>query len=86
MFRVPERFLHHIWWFTNAERVGFIGPRVVTPSQAPSLWRLPQSVTSLILDTNVVTLLQVRDIVVHLPNLDNLTLTGALIPVGKNVL
>lgn len=51
-----------------------------------SLWRLTQPVTSLTIDTSSVTLVQVRDIMAQLPNLDNLSLLGFVTPVGGGVL
>ena len=42
--------------------------------RAPSLWKLPRSVTSLGVFTSPVTLMQIRDIMAQLPNLDNLWL------------
>ena len=52
----------------------------------PSLGRLPQSVTSLTIDADTVTLTQIRDILMQLPNLDNLSLSGSLTKVDRNTL
>ena len=81
--RFPQRPLEYISWFTNVERVDLLlygGPR----SQAPSLGRLPQSIISLTLDTDAITLLQIRDIMTQLPNLDNLSLSGSPAEMGRN--
>ena len=42
-----------------------------------SFWRLPQSVTSLAIDVDKITLVQVRGIMAQLPNLDNLILSAS---------
>ena len=44
----------------------------------PAFWKLPTFVTSLAINTNVVTLVQVRDIMAQLPNLDDLAVYGTL--------
>ena len=48
----------------------------MVPLTEPSAWKLPRSVTSLTIDTAMVTILQVRDIMLQLPNLDDLVLTS----------
>ena len=80
---VPERFFEYTSWFTNTKRVCLGGGGGSSPIRVPSLWRLPQSVISLTLGTDVFTLVQVRDIMAHLPNLDDLSLSGSLIAVDK---
>jgi len=52
----------------------------------PACWKLPRSVTSLTIGTDVVTLVQVRDIMAQLPNLDDLELSGPLAPVDRRKL
>jgi len=49
-------------------------------------WRLPQSITSLTMRTDTASLVQVRDILAQLPNLDDLSLSGALVPVSRKAL
>jgi hypothetical protein len=44
----------------------------------PLFERLPQSVTSLAIDATIVDLEQMRDLLVLLPNLDNLSLSGTI--------
>jgi len=83
---VPEKFFKYIHWFTSVEKLSLYGFGGAPPMRMTSLWRLPQSVTSLILDTSVVTLLQVKDIMAQLPNLDNLSLLRTLTPAGEDVL
>ena len=75
---VPERFSGHISWFTNAESVAFGGEG---PSQSlwiPPFWSLPQSITSLTLSANGITLSRVQDVMAKLPNLQDLSLSGVL--------
>ena len=83
---VPEKFFEYTHWFTNVGKLSLCGFGGVPPSRTPSLWRLPQSITSLIVEASVVTLKQVRDIMAQLPNLDNLSLSRALTPAGNDVL
>ena len=78
--RVPEKFFKYTQWFANVERMFLLGHGEVPRLRTPSLWRLPQSVTSLTINTSVVTLVQIRDIIVRLPNLDDLSLSGYLVP------
>ena len=76
---VPERFFEYTSCFTNTERVHLLGYGGAPPLRVPSLWKLPQSVTSLVINSGVVTLTQIRDIMAQLPNLDDLSLMGSLI-------
>ena len=80
---VPEQFLEHVPYFPNVEAVSLIGTGERPMLPPPPFWTFPQSVTSLTIDTNVVTLVQVRDIIARLPNLDDLSLSGSFIPVGR---
>lgn len=78
-FKIPEGFPEHIPWFANVEKVtwsGEIGLR--RPYQMLSLGRFSQSVTSLSLTWDEEALLQIRDILLLLPNLINLKLVGSL--------
>jgi hypothetical protein len=43
-------------------------------------------VTSLIIDTDMVTLVQIREVMVQLPNLNDLSLSGSLVAVDRNAL
>ena len=79
---VPEKFFKHTPCFINAERISLLGHGGVPIMRRTSLWKFPQSVTSLTIDTGVVTLLQVRDIMTHLPNLDDLSFSGSLVAIG----
>jgi hypothetical protein len=55
-------------------------------SWIPLLGRLPQSLTSLTIETDTVTLTQIRDILVQLPKLDDLSLSGFLGMAERNAL
>ena len=84
--RVPETFFEYTPWFTNVERISLLGHGGIPPLRKPSLWKFPQSVTSLTINTSVVTLVRIRDIMALLPNLDDLSLSGYLIPVDRKEL
>ena len=77
--RIPVEFFACIPWFTDVDRMSFLGaPRGFgrfSPLWEPSCWRLPRSVTTLTINTAAVTLVQVRDIIAQLPNLDDLVLS-----------
>ena len=47
---------------------------------------LPPSITTLAVDTDAITLVQVRDVIVKLPNLDNLSLSGSPAAVDRREL
>jgi len=80
---LPDRIYEHLSWFTNVDRIEFsggggypLGSRWDLLAREPSLWKLSTSVTSLTINTNVVTLVHVRDIMAQMPNLDDLGLLG----------
>ena len=87
---IPEKFFECIPWFTHVDRMTFSGHgggalvySGLSPLWEPSCWKLPRSVTSLTIHTRVVTLVQVRDIMAQLPNLDNLAVSGCLAEVNR---
>ena len=83
---VPDKFFQCTMWFTNLQRVFLLGrgPQEGSPpSRKPSRWKLPQSVTALTVDTDAVTLLQTRNVMAQLPNLDDLSIMGRLAPVDE---
>ena len=84
--RVPEKIFECIPWFTNTQSLSLLGYWGSPLLQIPSVWGLPQSITSLTVNTNVVTLVQIRDIMAQLPNLNNLSLSGFLLPVDARLL
>jgi len=84
---VPERFFKYIPRFTNVEKISLLGYGGAPLMRKTSLWKFPQSATSLTIDTDVVTLVQARDIIAQLPNLDELSLSGTLVWMdGKELL
>jgi len=83
---VPEEFFEYTPWFRNVEKVSLLGYGWVQPYRRCLFWRLPQSTTSLTIDTNVITLVQVWDVLMQLPNLDDLSLSGSLAPADMEVL
>jgi len=79
--RVPEKIFEYTPSFTNMQSLSLMGYWGSPPLQIPLVWGLPLSVTSLTVNTNVVTLVQIRDILAQLPNLSNLSLSGFPVPV-----
>ena len=77
-----NEFFKHIPWFTNAEKVA-VTMGVTLASFGTSLFtRLPQSLTLLSIKGTAwdeIDLVQMRDIMVHLPNLDHLILSGVVV-------
>jgi len=70
---VPEEHFQRTLWFGNVRNVTLLGNwygRRVYP-----FWRLPQSVTSLAIKTDVFTLVDIQDLLARLPNLDDLSLS-----------
>ena len=77
---VPEReIFKYTSWFINVEKLTLSGYGAFSLSRTTSLWRLPQSVTSLAIQTNMLTLVDIRDIMAQLPNLDHLSVSGHLV-------
>ena len=74
---VPDKLFGWIPRFTNMEKMLLFGDGWAASSLRPSLWRLPQSITSLTINTNVFTFVQVWDIMTQLPNLADLSLSGS---------
>ena len=61
--------------------------RKCLPFWKPSLWRLSQSITSLTMNTaGVVALAEICNVMAQLPNLDDLSLSGTLVPAEKGAL
>ena len=75
-------FFKYTPWFTNLERMTLLGDGEWTPTR----WSLPQSVTSLTIRTDTSSLVQVRNIMAQLPNLNDLSLSGALVPLSRRAL
>ena len=80
-----ERISKYVLWFTNVERMTLMG-ETCNPMLIPPSWRSLQSTTSLIIDGDSFFLKHIWDIMVHLPNLDNLSLWGPIVPVNRRTL
>ena len=76
----PEKLLEHAPQFTNVWRLSLLGEGYFRGSRLPSLWRLPESVTSLAISGSGVGLAEIWDIMARLPNLDDLSLWGFFPP------
>ena len=61
-----------------------LGLQGLDPVWVPSFAKLPQSVTSLVVDTDIVTLFEIRDLMQQLPNLNGLTLSGCLCETNRD--
>ena len=77
-YYVPDKFFEYAPWFTNAKSLSLLGYKGVVMMQRPSRWRSPQSVTSLTVKTGLISLVEIRNIMAELPNLDSLWLSGTL--------
>jgi len=83
---VPDKLFEHTPWFTSVDRISLLGHMAPPSSLKPSSWKLPQFITSLTINASVFTLVQVRDVIAQMPNLDDLTLMGSLIEVDRSEL
>ena len=83
---VPDEFFEYTPQFTNAESISLLGHMTPPSSLRPSSWKLPRFITSLTVNASVFTLLQVRDVMAQLPNLDDLTLMGSFVKVDRREL
>ncbi|KAF9645582.1 hypothetical protein BDM02DRAFT_3119985 [Thelephora ganbajun] len=83
-----ERFFEHIPWFRNVKKMTLLEhgfqSRWISSFGTPG--RLPQCATSLILTADTVTLLQIRDVMMQLPNLNDLSLSGSFVVTDRNTL
>ena len=78
--RTPEKFFEYIPWFTNVERVTLSSRQGMSqPLKLSWYWRFPQTATSLTISADSVTITQIRNIMLQLPNLDDLSLSGAAV-------
>ena len=84
--RIPEELFKYTVHFKNVCRLSLVGWEKLSGCRLPSLWRLPESVTSLTIDAGRVTLVEIRDIMLQLPNLDDLSLPGPLTPSDRREL
>ena len=86
-FDAPEKFFEYIPWFTGVRKIVWSGQAELEPlCRILSSGRLSQSVTSLAIYMDSVTVLQIRDVMDRLPNLNDLSLSGSLVRMDKNKL
>ena len=83
---VPDKFFECTPQFTNVERISLLGHMAPPSSLRPSSWKLPRFITSLTVNASVFTLVQVRDVMTQLPNLNDLTLMGSFVKVDRREL
>ena len=85
-YGAPEKFSKHTPWFTNVERMTLTMNTTSSSSRTSFPGRLPQSVMSLTIKAggSGVDLTQMRDIMVHLPNLNDLMLSGPFVARSKS--
>ncbi|KAF9781851.1 hypothetical protein BJ322DRAFT_1078792 [Thelephora terrestris] len=74
----PEEFFRHTPWFKNVKKLTVLGNQGLQPVWIPPFGRLPQSVTSLTINTDIATLLEIRDLMAQLPNLNDFALSGSI--------
>ena len=83
----PDEFFEHAPRFTNVRKLSLFGGKDCLVSRLPSLWKLPESVTSLTIDaSNGVSLVPILDSMARLPNLDDLSLRGRVISADSSAL
>ena len=83
-FDAPEEFFDHIPWFPGVRSISWKGEAGLQPFlRILSLGRLPQSVTSLSIEMSTVSVLQIRDAMALLPNLNDLKLAGSLVMIDR---
>ena len=85
-YSASQDLFEYVQRFTNVEGVAWLGYGGFQSSWIISFGRSPQSLTSLTIETDTVTLVQIRDILAQLPNLDNLSLVGFLDAVERRAL
>ena len=81
---VLHKIAERIQGFTNLKSINVSKDRERQPMWMPLLVGLPQSVTSLRIMENLITLRQIREIITQLPNLNDLYLSGALTMTDRN--
>ena len=84
-YGAPEKFSKHTPWFTNVEKLALTMNTTSSSSRTSFPARLPQSVTSLTIKAggSGVDLMQMRDIMARLPNLNDLKISGPFVVGSK---
>lgn len=86
-YYVPDEFFNRIQWFRNLRKVAMSSGRGNDWWWIPPSGRLSESVTSLtIVSDMALTVPRIRDVMVQLPNLTDLSISGSLLRVGKDKL
>ena len=84
-YRVPDEFLGVAQWFTNLRKLTVSGKdvllRAVGARRVIARFQEPQPLAP---NTVTATLLQVRDFMKHIPNLNDLTLVGSFGTMGRS--
>ena len=80
------KFFEHVPWFTNAEKMSLSGDGHLRLMRFPLSCGLPQSVASLTIDGGAVFLGHIRGIMAQLPNLNDLSLAGNIVPGDRRAL
>ena len=83
---VPETFFGYIPWFKNTEGVSILQDAGSHALWIPSFRGLPQSVTSLTIKADRIFLRQIQNIIMWLPNLDDLVFSGSFVAVERGAL
>ena len=84
-FDALERFFDYLPWFVNATTVSWKGQADLWLfHQILSFGTLSRSLTSLSLERSAISVLQIRDIMARLDNLDDLRLSGLLVKIDKD--
>ena len=85
-YGAPEKFSKHTPWFINVEKIALTMNTTSPPPRTSFPARLPQSVTSLTIKAggSGVDLMQMRDIMARLPNLNDLKLSGPFVVWSKS--
>lgn len=83
-YGAPEEFFEYTPWFTNVEKMTLMHGEFL-PLWIPPFVRLPQSVTSLAIVTDTIALVEIRNVMVQLPNLNDLSLSGSLDQADKDI-
>ena len=85
-YYVPYEFFKRIQLFSNVRKLTMSREGGNQSWWVNPLVGLPQSVTSLTINEDSITVLRIRDILLQLPNLNDLSLSGPILTVDRNLL
>src|ERR1700753_3460631 len=77
-YYVPYEFFKRIQWFSNVRKLTMSREGGNQSWWISPLVGLPQSVTSLTINEDSITVIRIRDIMLQLPNLNDLSLSGPI--------